>query len=51
VASDAEGSKACYRVVRGGSWFTYAEQDLRAGARGSAHPGGLNDTIGLRLAR
>lgn len=51
VATDEEGSTACYRVVRGGSWYSYAEQDLRAGARSGAHPGGLNDTIGLRLAR
>ena len=51
VATDEEGSGACHRVVRGGSWYSYAEQDRRAGARSGAHPGGLNDTIGLRLAR
>jgi len=51
VATDEEGSGACHRVVRGGSWYSYAEQDLRAGARSGAHPGGLNDVIGLRLAR
>jgi len=38
------------RVVRGGSWFNFAE-DLRSGLRYGASPNGRNDNLGFRLAR
>ena len=38
------------RVIRGGSWYNYA-QFLRSASRGNVNPGFRNYDVGLRLVR
>ena len=42
-------SKGAYRVVRGGSWFSYPP-DLRSSARSRAFPRGKSILVGFRVA-
>ena len=52
VATDPVGpsTPGSYRVARGGSWYSYA-QNCRAASRNNGIPGGNSYSIGFRLAR